>query len=493
MDKEETINMSFFSFLKAKEQRVDWLILLLSCIAGYIILKICYPYPATISDSGTYVQAAMSDMFSFYRPFGYSYFLQLVHALSPSIHAVFIVQMILYFFASASFAFVIKSLYPPANRIFWQILLFLFVFSPISFYMANSIMSDLLFAVIVYFMLAAFLYLFKRPNWISLFVFVLSLYFALHIRYSAMMFPILFIVGFLLMKNKFYWIGIVCTLAVSFLFYNQVKADMRKVTGFNQFSTGFDGWQLANNAIHIVPYIDLDYRLLPEDEMKILHQFVVAQEDVIREKTNNGTKTSASFMWINDEPLKQFLFACMEYTGESYPTCWIKLGSDYYKDYGKYLIKKYPLKFLQYYYLPNAKSIFYVDSKEMIGSYTRIDRKDIFDWYHIPTKANVNARHTIYESFVSEASAVSYIPIWIVILIGTVLSVVLRRKLKWDGKDSRTIFWIIVAIGVLYYGVTVFASPVSLRFWLPMNAVLFAVIYILYNRLIIYRKNKLTQ
>lgn len=480
---------TFFTFLKAKDQRIDWIILLLSCIAGYAILKICYPYPATISDSGTYVQAAANDMFTFYRPFGYSSFLQLVHSFSSSVHAIFIVQMVLYFFATAAFAFVIKYMYPPANKIFWCILLLFFVFSPISFYMANAIMSDLLFSVMIYFMLAAFLYIFKKPNWIALAVFIISLYFALHIRYSAMMFPVLFIVCFFFVKGKLRWVGMAATVIVTLMFYNQVKSDMYKTTGFNQFSTGFDGWQLANNAMHVIPYIDLDYRLIKDDEMKVLHQFVVAQKDVIKEKTNNGTKTSASFMWINNEPLKQFLFAYIEYTGQPYPVCWIKLGSDNYKDYGQYLIKKYPIEFMQYYYLPNAKSIFYVDSKEIIGSYTPINVKDIVDWYHIPEDADLKAKHTIYSDFVAEASAASYIPIWIVILAGTILSVVFRKKLNWEEKNMKIVFWIIVAVGVLYYAATVFASPVSLRFWLPMNAILFAVIYIMYNRLIAYRKN----
>jgi hypothetical protein len=72
MDKEKADVGSFICFLKEKDQRLDWIILGVSCLLGYIILSICYPYPATISDSGTYVNTAMTDIFSFYRPFGYS-------------------------------------------------------------------------------------------------------------------------------------------------------------------------------------------------------------------------------------------------------------------------------------------------------------------------------------------------------------------------------------------------------------------------------------
>lgn len=488
MDKKKADAGSFIFFLKGKDQRLDWIILAVSCLLGYIILRICYPYPATISDSGTYVNTAMTDIFSFYRPFGYSAFLQFVHVFSSSVHAVFIVQMILYFFASSAFAFVIKYIYPPVNKIFWYILLFFFVFSPIAFYMANAIMSDLLFAVMVYFMLASYLYLFKKNSWLALGIFLLSLYFALQIRYSAMIFPLLFIVCFFMLKDKLRWVGIAGTVAVSLLFYNQVKSDMQKTTGFDQFSTGFDGWQLANNALHIIPHIDLQLENIRNPEIKSVHSFALAQKDRIAEITQNGAVPSASFMWINDQPLKQYLFAYMQHTGEPYASSWIKLGSGTYKRYGQYLMKKYPLEFMRYYYLPNAKSIFYVNSKEIIGKYTPINVKDISEWYRIPESTDMNAKHTPYESFVAEASAASYIPIWIIIAIGTVLSIVMRKKLLWQSREGQPAFWVIVAAGALYYAATVFASPVSLRFWIPMNAVLFAVIYILYNRILASRK-----
>lgn len=488
MKKEERV--SFISFLKGKEQRLDWVILAVSCLLGYIILKICYPYPATISDSGTYVHAAMTDVFSFYRPFGYSAFLQLVHMFSSSVHAVFIVQIILYFLASSAFSFVIKYIYPPANKILWYILLFFFVFSPIAFYMANAIMSDLLFAVMVYSMLASFIYLYKTKSWIAFGIFLLSLYFALHIRYSAMIFPVLFIICFIMVKGKFRWIGIAGTVIVSMLFYSQVKSDMKETTGYDQFSTGFDGWQLANNALHIIPYIDLQPEQIRNPEIKSVHSFAMAQRDRIEEITQNGSVASASFMWINDQPLKQYMFAYMQHTGQAYASSWIELGSGTYKRYGQYMIKRYPLEFMRYYYLPNSKSIFYVNSKEIIGKYTPINVKDIFEWYRIPDGTNLDAKHTLYENFVAEASAASYIPIWIIIAVLGILSVIWRKKLSWHTEDSRRIFWIIVASGLLYYGATVFASPVSLRFWIPMNAVLFAVIYILLNRILESRKKE---
>jgi hypothetical protein len=114
--------------------------------------------------------------------------------------------------------------------------------------------------------------------------------------------------------------------------------------------------------------------------------------------------------------------------------------------------------------------------------------KDISEWYRIPEGTDMNAKYTPYESFVAETSAASYIPIWIIVAVGGVLSVVMRKKLSRQTQEEQKVFWVIVATGALYYAATVFASPVSLRFWIPVNAVLFAVIYILYNRILAARK-----
>ncbi|MFC4674100.1 hypothetical protein ACFO6W_10365 [Dysgonomonas termitidis] len=489
MTKNNDTSNSIFMFLKAKEQRTDWIILIVSCIIGYIVLKTCYPYPATISDSGTYVHAAAEDMFTFYRPFGYSYFLQIVHAISPGIHAVFIVQTILYFFSVAAFSFVLKYVIPPVSSVFWRILLFLFVFSPVAFYMSNALMSDLLFAVMIYFMLASFIYYIRTKGPAALCLFLISLFFALHIRYSAIMFPPLFICFFFMVKGKMRWIGIAATLAVTLIFYNQVKREMHKTTGFDQFSTGFDGWQLANNAMHAVPYIDLKPEKIKDPEMRILHQYMLTQTDVIKERTKDGTEAVAAFMWINDLPLKQFMFSYIQQTGQGYSPSWIWLGSRNYKEYGTYIISHYPLQFARYYYLPNSKEVFYPAHHEIIGKYYPINMKNVLEWYKIPENTNLDARYTIYSDYLDKPITISYLTAWLIIAVAAVLSIIWRKHLEW-GENERKIFWIIVAAGILYYAATVFASPVSTRFWIPMNAIFFGVAYILYNRIMAYKKIK---
>lgn len=264
---------------------------------------------------------------------------------------------------------------------------------------------------------------------------------------------------------------------------------MRKTTGFNQFSTGFDGWQLANNAMHVVPYIDLKPEKIKDPEMRILHQYMLTQTDVIKERTKDGSEAVAAFMWINDLPLKQFMFSYIQQTRQGYSPSWIWLGSRNYKEYGTYIISHYPLQFARYYYLPNSKEVFYPDHHEIIGKYYPINMKNVLEWYKIPEDTNMDAKYTLYSDYLDKPITISFLITWLIIAVAAVLSIVWRKQLVW-GENERKIFCIIATVGIIYYAATTFASPVSTRFWIPMNAVFFGVVYILYNRIITYKKGK---
>lgn len=479
---------SCFSFLKNKDQRIDWLIIGLSCLVGFIIVKMCYPYPSTMSDSGTYVASAAQDMFTFYRPFGFSVFLQIMHLFSSSIFSVFIFQIILYFLSASFFAMTVKYFIPPTNRILWRILLFFFIFSPISFYMANAIMSDLLFSATIYIMLAAFLFVIKQKSWIGLGVFLLFLFFSLHVRYSAIIFPITFIGCAFFIKGHIRWVAIAATVIVVLFFQDQIKDDMKQTVGIRQYSTGFDGWQLANNALPIEPFVEIDPNTIKDKEVREVHLFVSQYNDMILEKTKNGTDPVASFMWINDQPLKQYLYYYLSNTNEPYPVAWVKIGSGRYKKYGQYMITKYPGKFLQHYYIPNSKQVFYPDKTGLICQYKPIEVKDIKAWYNVRENANLEAKYpTLYEKALNTLIPISHLLIWIVMAATTVIAIIYRKKLGWE-RDDKIVFWCLLTFGIIYYAATVFASPIELRFWLPMNAIQFGFLYILGNKLILIAK-----
>lgn len=479
--------MTFLNFLKAKDQRVDWLILISICIIGYIVLHICYPYPATMSDSATYVDAAERDSFIFYRPFGYSYFLQITHLFSSSIHAIFIIQLFIYFLSIATFSFTIKYSFPPKSKVLWRVFLFAFFFSPTAFYMANSIMSDLLFASLIFVLLASFIFIVKESSWVALAIFAITLFSLLHVRYSAIIFPVLFLLLFFMVKGSIRWVSIITTILVTFVFYYQVRSSMKEANDIDQYSTGFDGWQLANNALHVLPFTQADSEHIKSRSVRSMDMFMRQYNDIILISTKNGTQPIASFMWNNELPLKQYLFAYMNASREPYSSSWIKLGSGPYKKYGWYLIRKHPILFMKHYYIPNAKDIFYPDNQGIIKNYEKTKNDNIHQWYNIPANISTDAQYPIYDRFIADFITISTQIVWIIMAAICSVTIFYRKKMKFTN-DDRNILVTIVLFGLLYYSSTVFASPIELRFWTPMGAVQFAICYILLNKIIEIQK-----
>jgi hypothetical protein len=474
----------FMKFLIAREQYADWLLLALVCVAGYFAVKSGYPYPLTTTDSGGYIQAAYTDTFFFYRPFGYSVLLQIIHAVSHNIHAVFIGQMFLYFLATSFFAFTIKYFFTPANKIAWYSLLLLFVFSPMAFILANSLMSDLLFGVLIYTLLASSVFIIKkRSEWVALAVFLISLFCSLHVRYSAMVFPVVFIACFLFLKGKMRIVSIVGVLVVTLVFHKQVKNMMNETTKFNQFSTGFDGWLFANNALHILPHIDLDPATIPDKKMRELHQFFVSQKDSIAKITKQGTRVTTALLWNPNAPLKLFLQKEMVKLQQPYAHLWIKLGSTIYKEYGQYLMLKYPWKFMRYYYFPNVKNVFFLEAPGVIHGKTSVDWPKEREWYGLDESQDLSCKNPFYQGATWKFMQVRWTLGWICILILSAWAVVWRKRLKYSRTD-KIVLWSIFAFGAIYYASTIFAAPIEDRYWLPMICVHFSFCYILLNRLI---------
>lgn len=473
----------YIYFILEKPQLLDLLFMGFVCIIGFIIIKLYYPYPATMSDSGGYVIGAKQDVFSFYRPFGYSMFLQFMHSISSSINAVFIIQTLLYFISTAFFALSIKFYFPPNNKYLWYLLLFFLIFSPSAFFMANSIMSDILFASLIYFLLTGFIFIVMQKSWIGLIVYSISLLFSLHVRYSAMIFPFIMIPFFFFLKGKEKWLYVVISIVIFFIFHSQIKKNMNNTIGFNQFSTGFDGWQMANNSLHIIPFINLKPQDISNTEIRNMHNFMLPFKDKILENTKNGKDVTAWFLWGNDMPLKQYLFKYIEITYQPYPKAWVYLGSGLFRDYGKYLMLHYPLEFMRYYYLPNALYMFYPKHTGIMREYVPLNgQKDIVDYYSLSEREKLDCRKDIYGDYLAKWISVSHILIWVIIGVIAIIACININKIKFD-KQEKILFWGLFVFGGINYCSTIFASPVELRYWLPMSCIQFSFCYILLNKI----------
>jgi len=461
---------NFWSYCVQKEQLIDWAIVFCLCISAYFLIHFCYPLPATYSDSFSYIRAAIDDQFSIFRPFGYSAFLQIGHFFSQSIHAVFIIQTLIYAVAVGMFIMALKRYFPVKSWLQY-VLEVVIVCSPVAFYMLNALMSDALFCASIFLMLAMLMVVIMEESWVAGVLFLFVFWVSLYARYSAMFFPIVFIPILFFIKTKGLKWGMIVGICVVFgLFYNTVSTNMQTYTRHRQFSTGFDGWQLANNAMCMLPYIDTDAEAPKNRKVRELHEFSKHRfDEQIKSVTHEGTKVTAGFLWSTELPLKQYLFYSMQKTGKPYPVLWARLGATTYADYGKWLIMTYPVDFWKYYLSLNIPQAFYPTSLEMVGSYSHVEvgNRELQEWFNYG--GELTERYPIYSKSLKAVLPFIEVLTWGLLLIGLIILIVFWPK--WTiTKQHRIVFWLLFAFGFLYYGTTLFATPIVIRYWMPMHA-----------------------
>jgi hypothetical protein len=66
--------------------------------------------------------------------------------------------------------------------------------------------------------------------------------------------------------------------------------------------------------------------------------------------------------------------------------------------------------------------------------------------------------------------------------VGAFVLIIIRRKTLLMTKPQKLAFAMLFAFGFIYYGTTTFASPIAIRYWMPMYAVKLAFVWILLSR-----------
>ena len=465
---------SYFRFLFARKQWADWAVILLATGLGLVFVLLSYPLPNTISDSLTYLSAAFKDKFVAFRPFGYSFYLQLVYRLSHSIYSVVASQSLLYVLSLGMLMMAVKKYWPPRNRSLFLVFEAVVSAGPAAVYMLNTIMSDSLFCSLIFIIIAMAIVWLREGSWVALGIYALALFAAMHTRYSAMFFPLVFVPVFAFKGTVVQRIvSIAATLAVLLVFHSGVSSQMEKIVGKKQFSTGFDGWQLANNALHIFPHLEKEEldKDLPSEEMKLLRRFCTVKMDVIEDYIRTDEGITAKFLWLSKSPLKRFAY----YYDDKHETmlyydAWIALGSGLYKDFGVWYISHYPWQFVRYFLAPNALLAFFPKKLEIIGNYTDVPpgNKELNQWFTDVPADGLHARNDTCGRFNGVLVPWTDLLTWLVMLASLVALFVRKVTLS---RETKICLILIFLFGLIYYGSTVFASPIAARYWMPMHAI----------------------
>ena len=470
---------SFLHFIFRKEQALDWLVVFLTVLAGCLLVTVTFPYPRMSSDSYGYIWAALNNQFTHMRPFGYSFFLRILHVFSKSLFSIIVSQALIYALSASVLLLAVKKYWPGKKR--WHFILFevVVVFSPTAFFLLDTILSDALQCALLFVIIAMLILMIKDGSWVAMLIYIAALFCSLHTRYASIYLPAAFI-PILLLNGK--WLmrvaSVGLTIATLVVFYVQTLDNMEQYYGLRQFSTGFDGWQLANNGIHVIPFIeteDTEKIKVPKDpEVKDLHVFVVRYEmknKKIIESTEGGKKATAAFIWIDECPLKQYHYRHIGKDND-YSMAWVKLGSGVYKKYGKWLMFNFPGLFLKHYLLPNIKQVFFTTAIEMNdgGNDIPAGKEEMVSWFNIPEDKAYGARGSLYTDIFIPLYKWIELLTWIVFLASAGF-LVFTKKQERLSRDTRMVLWMLFLLGLVYYGTVTFASPIALRYWMPMHAV----------------------
>jgi len=342
--------------------------------------------------------------------------------------------------------------------------------------MLDTILSDTLNCSLIFLILAMLIVIIQEESWLAILIYAAALFASLHTRYSSIFLPIAFI-PILALKGKVIKrvVAIALTIAAVLVFRTQTVNNMAKYYFLRQYSTGFDGWQLANNAIHLIPALrDEEKAKIPEDqEVKELHRFVLGYNRVhrkIQSATNNGKTTTADFLWHDDSPLKQYYFRHVK----SHRTItWVNYGSGLFKDYGKWLILHYPGRFIRYYLLPNTKEVFYTTKYECVCGHNVVPagKNEIVEWFDFPKDRAMEPRGDVYGTVFRPFLKIIELLTWLIFFASGIILLVVKKKDDLLSKETVFTLWMLFLFGLVYYGTVTFASPIALRYWMPMHAV----------------------
>jgi len=453
-----------------------WLIAVVATLLQFFIFKHFYPFASFFSDSYTYIHAAMEHDVISVRPIGYSWFLIFIHAISASDTFLVFVQYCLLQGAGLYLYNSIVRLYSP-GKIIKHILFFFLLFDPIILYLANEVSSDALFIALSLVWLIALLWLIRQPSTRHLLIQLFLLILIFFTRYNALCYPVIAATAFLFTRRGpvFKLTGVVSSVLVLVLGVLVVREVTRQQTGVKIFSA-FSGWQIANNALFMYHYIEVDPSRLPSAECRELDSLV--------RMTPAHQPVDTWYMWDPQSPLKKYMLMRQrrQHTGSF--TAWNNVAP-VFSQYGYYLTARHPLLFAREYLWPSAR-IFFYPSLEILMRYNEGESKvdtTAKDWFrYSSTKVGIACSPDLQGRLLGPFPAF-YLAINLAFVLGAVWFLISGK-----GKADRSGFREGLLMTVTYFAVNaafcIFATPNMFRYQVAPMIWLFILTLLTYERIV---------
>jgi len=260
----------------------------------------------------------------------------------------------------------------------------------------------------------------------------------------------------------------VFAIAASFLIVVVVYAyteNVKQQTGNDldvEVFSGFAGWQKANNALHIIPHIDISESAIGDDaDNNILRIDTIVRTTYPFNKSHYPDKHSVSFdfIWSDSLPLRTaFWYQRLLAREESYYHNWNIAGLQF-SEYADLLVKEHPKEFFRYYILNNAVRAFYPPSEVFESFADSVYTPVISDWFNLTSGESIRPTNDFLRPLLRNLSFL-YSFYWLlfgasVVYVGTQL---LRLRMN-IGSLFFKIIMLLTFFTFIYLVASIYAAP----------------------------------
>ena len=482
---EPQIGISFKTLLFDKAHRFELISTCVLFAISFAFIQWAYPFPNTYADTGAFITVAGNGLIGNYRPIGYSWFMAFAHFIDPHPDVLVLMQMVLYFFSTLVLYLTVKVFFAQSNSKLWKGFFFLFMLAPTCIYLTNFVISDSLFISLTHLWLASLFWILGSRRGIAIIWNAFFLVLLLQTRYIALFYPLitvitLFFTFFKTQKLSFFlYSGLQVVLFAAVIWFTTWQTE--KNIGVPVFSA-FGGWQKANNAMHIIPHVNLPPEDISDPEIKKVHAFIIAHSP--KELYPKPDSVVVLYLWSNYGPLKQYMFHLKGNGRKSYLHYW-HLASQPLGKWADYMIKRYPMLFLRHYIYPNFLFLFSL-SNEALFEFPGPSRqmRNWFDWNNKPVKPHVDYFH----NFLAATASKSFNLLWFTLVI-SLIALCFPKQLKLEPLQHKAII-VVLFFCLAYIALSVYASPLVLRYLLVLRHSLILIPFLTFNQFFIRKVSK---
>ncbi len=362
---------------------------------------------------------------------GYSKFLRMFSVFNRTDYVLTAFQYLFIQCSALYLLFTIFYFYKP-GRVIQYILLGFMVVNPLFLHLGNLVNSDGVFLALSLTWFSLLLWIIHRPSPKVVVWHAVVLFIAFTVRYNALIYPFIALLAFWLSKmplrQKLAGLGMVVILCGSFVCFTMYK--YKSLTGYWQYSP-FSGWQFANNAMYTYRDVDSADRKPVPSRYQALDSMIRKFYDRTRDLSiypYEKAMASTFYMWSRGMPLMQYrdsLFKANDSMASELKK-WASMGP-FYKDYGLYIIRQYPLHFAAHFVWPNSRKYFAppVEYLQYYNSgYETVDSQTV-KWFGYESR-NVTTRADDRKTWVLDYYPILTGIINVVMLVGLLYYILLK-------------------------------------------------------------------